>query len=716
MAGADDTPVGQDRLETEFLEVVRGAGASVGALYLLAPEEDVLRLALMFGAPLDFVEPWARVALATPVPVADAVREDRLVWVGSQEDMARLYPRTAVALPYHFALAAVPVGADRAQGALLLLWPGTHSPRITPRRRDNILSGCRRLARLLEEDDAGRPVGPPDRPRLLSAGTVRAGRSQSALAAEDFAERLPGGCCALDLEGRLTFVTSGAAELLGRSAAELLGTRPWHSLPWLDDPVYEDRYRAAIVSREPVSYTVHRPPGRWLDFRLYPDASGISVRIEPAGTGPRPAPVRGEWTGRAAKARAGQLYQLMHLAAALTETVGVRDVVDLIADQVMPAFDAKGVILSALEEGRLRIVGHRGYSAAAIERLEGVSLDTSLTPAGRVLAEATPLFYSSPQEMEREYPGLPRTTDKQAWAYLPLGISGRPVGCCTLSYDRPHEFTAEERAVLTSLAGLIAQALDRARLYDAKHQIAHGLQQALLPHTLPAVPGLRVAARYLPATRGMEIGGDFYDLIRLSDSTAAAVIGDVQGHNVAAAALMGQVRTAIHAHATAGVPPDQVLARTNRLLTDLDPGLFTSCLYVHLDLARRCAGIASAGHPSPLLREPDGRTRPLDVPPGLLLGVEPDADYQVFDTLLPAGAVLALYTDGLVETPGVDPDEATAGLARHLAGAPDGDLERLVDAVIRGVRPTRQRTDDIALFLLRTVFGEDGGDGEDGED
>ncbi|MFH0241497.1 SpoIIE family protein phosphatase [Streptomyces sp. HK10] len=708
MTGNGDTAAAYDRLETGFLEVARNTGASTAALYLLAPEEDVLRLAMLFGAPLDFIEPWVRVGLAAPIPVADAVRENRLVWVGGQEDMARAYPRTAVALPYHFALAAVPVGADRARGALLLLWPGTHASRITRRRRDNIVSNCRRLTRLMEEeDDAGRPVGTPARPRVLSADTVRTGRSQSALAAEDFAERLPGGCCALDLEGRFTFLTSGAAELLGRGAAELLGTRPWHSLPWLDDPVYEDRYRAAIVSREPVAYTVHRPPGQWLDFRLYPDASGISVRIEPAGTGPRPAPVHGERAERAAPARAGQLYQLLHLAAALTETVGVQDVVDLIADQIMPAFDAKGVVLSTLDAGRLRIIGHRGYSGAAIDWLEEASPETALTPAGQVIVEGAPLFYSSPEEMERDYPGLPRMTEKQAWAYLPLSVSGRPVGCCTLSYDRPHVFAAEERAVLTSLAGLIAQALDRARLYDTKHRLAHGLQQALLPHTLPAVPGLRVAARYLPATRGMEIGGDFYDLVRLSDSTAAAVIGDVQGHNVAAAALMGQVRTAIRAHATAGVPPDQVLARTNRLLSDLDPGLFTSCLYVHLDLARRCAGIASAGHPSPLLRLPDGRTRPLDVPPGLLLGVEPDAGYQVFDTPLPAGAILALYTDGLVETPGVDPDEATAGLARQLAGAPDGDLEHLIDTVIRRARPARQRTDDIALLLLRTVFGEE---------
>ncbi|WP_158791300.1 PP2C family protein-serine/threonine phosphatase, partial [Streptomyces sp. NRRL WC-3549] len=135
------------------------------------------------------------------------------------------------------------------------------------------------------------------------------------------------------------------------------------------------------------------------------------------------------------------------------------------------------------------------------------------------------------------------------------------------------------------------------QLYDTKDRLAHSLQAHLLPHTLPRIAGLDIAARYLPATRGMGIGGDFYDVIRLDATTAAAAIGDVQGHNVNAAALMGQVRTAVHA--SAGAPPDEVLARTNRLLADLDPGLFTSCLYVHLDLAGNRARLATAGHPPP---------------------------------------------------------------------------------------------------------------------
>ncbi|MEU1892783.1 SpoIIE family protein phosphatase [Streptomyces pristinaespiralis] len=700
MTSTGDPAVDVGAVDAALTETVRRTGAAIGALYLLSPDQQVLHLEALYGAPAEFAAPWTRVPVAAPAPVADAIRQDRLVWVGTHEEMAGSYPRTAVALPYPLALASAPVTGIRRWGSLLLLWPATRPPRMTRRERSHITSACRNLARLLEEAaETGSPVHGRG-PRILP---VTAGRpvATPVLAAADFAERLPGGSCSLDLEGRITFLSSGAAELLGGDAGQLLGTLPWQSLPWLDDPSYEDRYRAAVISREPVAFTACRPPDRWLDFHLFPDASGISVRILPSDE-EAPAslrPTRSLHT--ASPARAGQLYQLVHLAAALTEVVGVQDVVDLIADQIMPAFGAQGLVLSAADAGRLRITGHRGYPSRVVERLDGLPLDTSFTPAGRTLTTGIPSFFSDPEEMRRIYPEAPMVSGKQAWAFLPLIISGRPVGCCVLSYDHPHAFTAEERAVLTSLAGLVAQALDRARLYDTKHQLAHGLQQSLLPHNLPRVDGLRVAARYLPATRGMDIGGDFYDLLVLGDTAAAAVIGDVQGHNVAAAALMGQVRTGVHAHATLGTAPDQVLFRTNRLLIDLDPGLFTSCLYAHLDFAGGRVCVATAGHPPPLLRLPGRRTVPLDVSPGPLLGVDPDATYPLTEIPLTPGLMLALYTDGLVESPGVDLDDSVVRLARCLDRADDRDLDLVIDTLLKEVRPTGQNADDIALLLLQ---------------
>ncbi|WYB39539.1 GAF domain-containing SpoIIE family protein phosphatase [Streptomyces sp. GD-15H] len=348
-----------------------------------------------------------------------------------------------------------------------------------------------------------------------------------------------------------------------------------------------------------------------------------------------------------------------------------------------------------------------------MERLDALALDTELTPAGDVLASGTAAFFNSRDEIAAGYPRAVHLSDKTAWAFLPLAISGRPVGCCVLSYDRPHVFTADERAVLTSLAGLIAQALDRARLYDVKHHLVTALQRTLLPRALPTVPGLDLAVRYLPAGHGLDVGGDFYDILRLDDTTVAAVIGDVEGHGVTAAALMGQVRLAVHAHATAGAAPDKVLTRTNRLLADLDSELLVSCLYAHVDLARHEVTLSNAGHVPPLLCRAPGRADVVDLDPGPLLGIGTGGHYPVTTVGLPPGAVLALYTDGLVEAPGTDATRATERLAEGLAAGADLDLRRLIARLLYPVDHAGQSADDVTVLLLRAAEqGQGRGDGE----
>ncbi|MFI6445876.1 SpoIIE family protein phosphatase [Kitasatospora sp. NPDC050543] len=698
MPAAGDAAGWDAHLDEALTSAVEQCGASSGAVYLLSADEDVLHLAVVRSLPAEFIAPWTRIALTAPTPVGDASREGRLVWSGSQQDFARMYPRIAVTMPYHFALAAAPIRSDgRRRGALLLLWPGNRPPELARAEQDRIATSGRRIAVLLADADAaGHPFTPPSRPRVLPVQLPAAKLPETAASA--FAQRLPGGSCALDLNGRITFLTQSACDLLDAGRDQLLGTIPWQALPWLDNPVYEDRYRAAIISREPMAFTALRPPDLWLDFRLYPSADGTSVRITPTDPDPAaPVPVRPEPTP---VSRAGQLYQIMHLAAALTEAVTVDDVIALVAEQIMPAFDAQGLAMLSIEEGRFQVAGYRGYTPEEIERFNKIPLDDRTAPMLRALITAVPDFFGDPGELARAHPEVPQVTGKQAWAVLPLITSGRPVGCCLLSYDQPHRFAADERTVLTSLAGLIAQALDRARLYDTKSRLAHGLQQALLPHVLPTLDGLRVAARYLPATRGLDVGGDFYDLIRLGPATAAAVIGDVQGHNVAAAALMGQVRTAVHA--TAGAAPDQVLLRTNRLLCDLDPDLFSTCLYAHLDLAGHRAYLVSAGHPPPLLRPPGGRTRILDLPPGLPLGIDTATAYPITEVPFDVGALMLLYTDGLVESPGTDLDQAITDLAAQLDRA-DPDLETAATDLVAGAWHSRQRSDDIATFLLQAT-------------
>ncbi|MER5433221.1 SpoIIE family protein phosphatase [Streptomyces sp. NPDC002588] len=692
---------GPERLKPSLVELARATGASVTALYLLARDEPTLRLAVLGGIPSEMSTPWAGLTLDTASPVSDAVRERRLVWVGGQEDMARRYPRLALVVPYRFALAAAAIttGPD-TWGGLVLQFPASHPPRLGPTERDTITGVCDELGRLLRQAAAdGRPIRPAPEPVMLPPVRARAAGPAEAQAAVDFAERVPGGCCSLDADGRIAFVSTKAAELLDAPVTDLLGTKPWESLPWLDEPTAEDSYRSAVLSREPVSFTALRPPDRWLSFRLHPDASGISVQIAPTHSAQAhvTSPPQPPSASTATAGRAATLFHLMHLAATLTEAVGVRDVVDQVTEQIPAAFGAEALALMTAEDGRLRIIGYRGYSAELMERFDAAPL-TSDTPAVRVLTTGVPGFFATFADLRRTYPPASLQDGMGAWAFLPLITSGRPVGTLVLAYDRPHDFPSEERSVLTSTAGLIAQALDRARLYDTKQQLAHDLQAALLPRTLPRVPGLDVAARYLPATRGMDIGGDFYDLIRLDDTTVAAAIGDVQGHNVNAAVLMGQVRTAVHA--SAGAAPDEVLTRTNRLLTDLDPGLFTSCLYVHLDLSTHRARLATAGHPPPLLRHPDGRAEVLDVPPGLLLGIEPDARYESTEITLPPGSVLVLYTDGLVEAPGIDLDDALEALAGQLSRTGPTTMDALADTLVQHARRSAPRSDDIALLLV----------------
>lgn len=702
-APAAVTAVEPPVLSLALAALMEDLGAHSGAVYLRRPDEPVLDMAVMAGMPRAFAAPWERVGLSAPIPVAEAAREQRLVWVSGEQEMARRYPRVAVVLPYPFALAAAPLAtAGTLYGVVFVTWPGDRQEELSPAERQRLTSGCERLAVRLERAAAARlPLGPQT--DLLSAPMSGVAGTLGSAEAARMVGRLPYGLASLDLNGRISFVNAAGAELLGRPAEDLLGTLPWASVAWLNDPLYEDRYRAALVSQRVTSFVALRPPGEWLSFRMYPTTTGLTVRISRARA---VAELRRE-RERPDSGRLVTISQMLNLAGSLTEAVGVEDVVQLVADQVAPAVGSQALAVLGSMAGRLHVLGHRGYDDPyAVERFDGMPLSRR-TPGTQVLNSGVPAFFESREQLERLYPCRQGHRDGfAAWAYLPLIASGRPVGTCVLAYAEPHPFPADERAVLTSFGGLIAQALERAELYDTKHRLAQGLQQALLPDSLVRLPGIDAAARYLPATQGMEIGGDFYDLVP-TGPLAAAVIGDVQGHNVTAAALMGQLRTGVRAYTTVGQAPHEVMRGTNRLLIDLGSDLFASCLYLRLDPARGRAVMARAGHPPPLLRRPDGRVRVLDLAGGPLLGIDPEAVYPTTEVDFSPGSVLALYTDGLVESPGVDIEDsliALGELLQELGGLP---LETLADRLVRHSAAAGERMDDVALLLLRAT-GEAG--------
>jgi PAS domain S-box-containing protein len=272
-------------------------------------------------------------------------------------------------------------------------------------------------------------------------------------------------------------------------------------------------------------------------------------------------------------------------------------------------------------------------------------------------------------------------------------------------FEQDDVLLAEE---LTARAGL---SLDNARRYTRERATALALQRSLLPQRLPEQSALEVASRYLPASAHADVGGDWFDVIPLSGARAALVVGDVVGHGIHAAATMGRLRTAVRTLADVDLPPDELLARLDDLVSrlaaeadanhgdDPDSDLGATCVYAVYDpVSRRCE-LARAGHPPPVLVTPDGTARLLNVPAGPPLGVG-GPPHESVELELPSGSILALYTDCIIESREHDIDYGIERLRRALT-RPEQSLDATCDNVLTAVLPDRQE-DDVALLVART--------------
>ncbi|MFF5922215.1 SpoIIE family protein phosphatase [Streptomyces flavochromogenes] len=528
------------------------------------------------------------------------------------------------------------------------------------------------------------------------------------LIGSDATDRLPRAILAIDRLGRVTYVNERTERLLGRPRGALAGRPLWEALPWFGLPFHEEQLRAAMLSGDPVRFLARPERSQWLSVSLHPGRDGVTMVLVPEND-PGPAPARDPKTSGPASGptddtlslpddQVSALYRPVALAIALSEAVTARQVSAVVTEELLPAFGGRQLAIYLLSDRRLYLAWETGFPPGFLEPFDGVALDAHV-PGVETLTTGRPLFFESMKQLGRRYPDLPLDAHSGARAFLPLIASGRPVGSCILGFDRPRGFSSEERTVLTALAGLIAQALERAQRYDTESAVARGLQDALLPHRLPVREGVETVGRYLPGTQGMDVGGDWYDVIETGRGRLALVIGDVQGHGVAAAATMGQLRSAVRAFALAGHRPQDVMRGTNRLLIDLDPGQFASCCYVLLDPKSGQLRAVRAGHPPPLLMHPNGVTERIELAGGMVLGIDVHASYPVTRLQLEPGAVLALFTDGLVEKPGQDIDDGIELLRRALAATASLPLAEAADRVIRDARQVTSRPDDIALLL-----------------
>jgi anti-sigma regulatory factor (Ser/Thr protein kinase) len=284
---------------------------------------------------------------------------------------------------------------------------------------------------------------------------------------------------------------------------------------------------------------------------------------------------------------------------------------------------------------------------------------------------------------------------------VPLVAGDTVIGAVGLHFGDPAPaFTPDERATILTLSGQCGQALDRARLYQAEHNIAQTLQRSLLPHRLPEFDRLALATRYLPGEADVAAGGDWYDVLAVGDQRVAIVVGDVVGHGAAAAAVMGQLRTALAAYLLDGHGPAAALERLNRLASRIQGALASTAAAMILDLDTGQLRWARAGHPPPLLVEPDNVRYLADGASGPL-GVPRRALYPEATTHIDPGACLLLFTDGLIERRGHVIDEGLDHLvatAVELCAEPPATL---LDGLLAAALPHTGPADDIALIAAR---------------
>ncbi|HEX8646973.1 MAG TPA: GAF domain-containing SpoIIE family protein phosphatase [Thermoleophilaceae bacterium] len=287
---------------------------------------------------------------------------------------------------------------------------------------------------------------------------------------------------------------------------------------------------------------------------------------------------------------------------------------------------------------------------------------------------------------------------------VPLIVEGRVTGVMPLGSFTRRAFTPEEVRLTQLAADRMAVAIEHARLFEREHRIAETLQRSLLPHTLPSVAGLRVAARYLPARAEAQVGGDWYDVVEIAGGGLALSIGDVAGHGIEAAALMGQLRNTLRGAALEGQDAGSAMTRVDRLLQGQRerPDTIATAVFARLNGDGSSLELATAGHPPPLVVNPDGTTRYLDGVRSVPLGVPAPGGRTATSCAIEPGSMLMLYTDGLVERRDASLTAGLDRLARAAAAAGD-EPESACDSVVAEMLGDEGPADDVAL--LAVAFG-----------
>jgi PAS domain S-box-containing protein len=514
-------------------------------------------------------------------------------------------------------------------------------------------------------------------------------------------------------------------EVLGRNCRFLQGPNT--------DPASISRIRAALAEERPITEVLlnYRRDGTafWNQVSITPVLDGQGRVVNFVGVQSDVTErVMVENERRAALAAAEetreQLRLLTESTSAMSSSLDTTGVAEALARIVVPAM-ADFCCIDLLEDAdgnssvRSAAVNHRDESKVEDVRALGRWIsptEDGRDPIGQALASGTPSLLpelpvrpagiAEQPELLGRYEALrPRSA-----VVVPLRARGQVLGALTLGTELPYgrRYSQRDLYLAVDLAARAGLAVDNARLYAREHGAAETLQRSLLP-AVPPLPGMTVASRYLAATDGAEVGGDWYDMLPLPDGAVGLAVGDVVGHDLRAAAAMGELRGVLRSYAWEGLGPAEVMDRCNDLVHGLGTNMATA-VYARLERGGGSSWTlrySNAGHPPPLLRRVDGSVELLTGNLSPLLGATRAITRHESSVTCGPGDVLVLHTDGLTEAPGLDPDERTQLIADTLAdqtpGIPIDELcDRLLDVL--GVDSLR---DDAVMLAIR-LDGEDG--------
>ena len=543
---------------------------------------------------------------------------------------------------------------------------------------------------------------------VLVPGLIRHRTDAAALV--PFLETMPAAFCWLDQEWVFRYVNAAAETLLGRPRAEVVGTSLWTAFPGMTGSVFEASYRSAVASGEPVTFEAAHPDADrgWFEVRAWPGPGGLAVYLLDV--------TDRRWAENTAHRTVEHAALLAEVRAELAIARDTESALARLARLVVPVLTDSCIVTVVDREGHVRDIGSWHVDPARralLEEYTRVRLDTlpDASPVARALGAGTPVTESISSVLALMSPGPARDLllelGPSSATVLPLTAEDRTVGVLTLYQDAGRTLPPEDVETARKVAAHAARAIARVHRQSRQAELAEALQRSLLTDP-PELGDTAVAVRYVPAAEAARVGGDWYDAFLQRDGAPVVVIGDVVGHDTEAAAAMGQIRSLLRGIAHySGAGPAEVLRGLDEAIVGMHTDTLATALVARFERPTahghgwRRLRWANAGHPPPILIDPDGAVRLLGGSSGdLLLGVDPDIARSEPVVPVAPGTTLFLYTDGLVERRDRIIDEGLARLVELLGELANRPLEELCNAVLDGMLPATPQ-DDVALVALR---------------